>query len=163
MVSTSSNDQSAVRKELFESKLAYSNSTLPFLEAVVSEIEQLSLEHRSIKSRLAAIKHHRPPQSPGDLYSEELEAVETSADELADRIARCYDELRQVAGLSVDDKRRSFVDFPTETDLGQIAFCWKLGEGKVCHRHWADEACESRRPLAELTELAEIESSSLLA
>lgn len=163
MVSTSGNEQSATQEELFESKLAYMDSTLPFLEAVVGEIKRLSVEHRSIKSRLAAIKHHRPLKTHDDLYSEEIDAVETSANELADRIAKCYAELNQVAGLSFDEARTSFIDFPTETHLGEIVFCWKLGERKVCHWHWADETCESRKCLAELTKLSDLESNSLPA
>ena len=158
MVYTSDNEQAALR-QLIASKLAHANSTIPFLKAVVGEIAELSSEHRSIQSRLAQVGHHRQLQPSDDLYSEELNAVENSAAEIQERLAECCRELRLVDGLSFNEVRPTNVDFPLQTDSGLILFCWELGESKVGHWHWANESCEFRKDVAELSGLNELGNS----
>ena len=126
------------------------------------EIDQLAREHRSIRTRLGEIDLHRHLDGDTDLYSDELKAVEESADELCDRMAECYQEMDQVEGISFDAAEPAFVDFPLQTEDGAIHFCWKLGESKVSHWHWSNEPCESRRPLIEMN-ISSQTGKSLLA
>ena len=161
MISAREGQLPKVSRELIAEKLAYSNSAIPFLTVVVKEIDQLASEHRSIRTRLTAIDLHRHLDGDTDLYSDEIKAVEESADQLCDRLVECYREMDQVQGISFDAAEPSCVDFPLQTDAGLIHFCWKLGEPNVAHWHWSDEPCESRRPIVGFEELTESEKSLL--
>ncbi len=145
MISAKENQLPPLSRELVTEKLRYANSTIPFLTVVVREIEQLAGEHRSIRTRLGEIDLHRHLDGDVDLYSDELKAVEESADLLCDRLADCYKEMDQIAGISFDAAEPTFVDFPLQAEDGTIHFCWKLGEQTVGHWHWSNESCESRR------------------
>lgn len=136
-----------VDRELVVAKLEYANSTISYLSVVVKEIDLLAEEHRSIRTRLGEIDLHRHLDGNEDLYSDELKAVEESADQLCDRLAECYKEMDQVEGISFDASEPTFVDFPLQTVDGAVHFCWKLGEPTVAHWHWSNETCDSRRPL----------------
>jgi len=162
MISARDNQLPDISRELVTAKLTYANSTLPFLAVVVREIDQLAGEHRSIRTRLTEIDLHRHLDGNTDLYSEEIKAVEESADHLCDRLAECYREMDQVGGISFDAAEPAYVDFPLETEFGSIHFCWRLGESTVSHWHWSDESCDSRRQLSGFDELTE-SGKSLLA
>ena len=162
MISARDNQLPDVARDLVASKLSYANSTIPFLNAVVREIDQLACEHQSIRTRLTSIDLHRHLDGNTDLYSEEIKAVEESADHLCVRLTECYREMDQVEGISFDASAPTFVDFPFETQFGSIHFCWKLGEERVAHWHWSDETCESRRPLSGFDEFTK-SGNSLLA
>lgn len=162
MVSAEENQFPALSRELVTAKLVYANSTIPFLKVVVTEIEQLASEHRSIRTRLGEIDLHRHLDGNTDLYSDELKAVEDSADQLCDRLAECYREMDQVDGISFDAAEPSYVDFPMESEFGLIHFCWKLGEPAVSHWHWSDEGCDCRRAISGFEEMTE-SGKSLLA
>lgn len=161
MISAKENQLPNLSRELVKEKLVYANSTIPFLAVVVREIDQLAREHRSIRTRLGEIDLHRHLDGNEDLYSDELKAVEESADLLCDRLAECYKEMDQVDGVSFDAAEPTFVDFPLQTEDGVIHFCWKLGEPTVAHWHWSNEPCESRRPVTGFKELTEAKNSLL--
>lgn len=159
MISARDNQLPEISRDLVTSKLNYANSAIPFLKAVVHEIDQLACEHQSIRSRLTAIDLHRHLDGNADLYSEEIEAVEEAANHLCDRLSDCYREMSQVKGVSFDADNPAFVDFPLETKFGSIHFCWKLGEARVANWHWSDEACDSRRQLSGFDEFTKPENS----
>lgn len=162
MVSTKDNQLPNHLSQMVREKLAYANSTIPFLSTVVSEIDQLANECKSIRTRLGAVDLTRHLEAGSDLYSDELRAVENSADELCERLAECYQELKQVEGVRFEESRPQYVDFPLETEFGLIHFCWRLGETAVLHWHWSDETCEVRKTFSEFENLSDI-GSSLLA
>ena len=152
MISAKENQLPNIERDLVAAKLIYANSTIPFLTVVVKEIDQLANEHRSIRTRLGEIDLHRHLDGNEDLYSDELKAVEESADLLCDRLAECYKEMDLIEGISFDASEPVFVDFPLQTDDGAIHFCWKLGEPTVAHWHWFNEPCESRRSITGFEE-----------
>lgn len=161
MISAKENHLPDISRDLVTAKLTYANSTIPFLAVVVKEIDQLALEHRSIRTRLGEIDLHRHLDGNTDLYSDELRAVEESADQLCDRLAECYKEMDQVEGISFDAAEPAYVDFPLQTDDGAVHFCWKLGEPTVANWHWSNESCESRRPVVGFEKLTEAPKSLL--
>lgn len=161
MISAKENQLPNISREVVAEKLQYANSTIPFLTVVVKEIDQLAQEHRSIRTRLGEIDLHRHLDGDSDLYSDELKAVEESADLLCDRLAECYKEMDQVDGISFDAAKPTFVDFPLQTDDGSIHFCWRLGEPTVAHWHWSNESCDSRKPVIGFDEYTETEKSLL--
>lgn len=162
MISAKENQLPDFARDKVTAKLVYANSTIPFLTVVVKEIDQLANEHSSIRTRLGAMDLHRHLDGNEDLYSDELKAVEESADMLCDRLAECYKEMDQVEGISFDAAEPTFVDFPLQTDDGVVHFCWRLGEPTVAHWHWSNESCESRRPITGFDEQTQA-AKSLLA
>jgi len=126
MVSAKQNQLPKHLSEMIEEKLSYANSTIPFLTSVVSEIVQLANECTSIRTRLGAVDLNRCLDTASDLYSDELRAVENSADQLCERLAECYQEMGQVEGVSFQESEPRYVDFPLQTEFGLIHFCWKF-------------------------------------
>jgi len=162
MISAKENQlPNSIERDVVVAKLKYANLTIPFLTVVVREIDELAEEHRSIRTRLGSIDLHRHLDGNVDLYSDELKAVEESADQLCDRLAECYKEMDQVEGISFDAAEPTFVDFPLQTDEGSVHFCWELGEATVAHWHWSNEPCESRRPLVGFEKHTEAPKSLL--
>jgi hypothetical protein len=153
MISAREDQLPQVDPTIVEAKLRYANSTIPFVSAVVQEIDQLAREHVSIRTRLGEIDLHRHLGADGDMYSEELQAVEESADQLCDRLEDCYKELGQIGGISFDASEPTHVDFLLTTDEGAIHLCWKLGEQVVSHWHWSNELCDARKPIVGFEEL----------
>lgn len=159
MISAQEDQLPVIGPEVFEKKLRFANSTLPFVAAIVKEIEQISNEHLSIRTRLGEIDLHRHLDGDGDLYSEELKAVEESADQLCDRLEECYRELNQIKDVSFDSSAPSHLDFCLETDDGTLHLCWKLGESSVSNWHWSNETCDHRRPIEGIEKLTKIDKS----
>ena len=152
MISAKDNQLPILSRDVVTAKLLYGNATIPYLTIVVREIEQLAREHRSIRTRLGEIDLHRHLDGDVDLYSDELRAVEESANQLCDRLADCYKEMDQIEGISFDAAEPTFVDFPLQSEDGTVHFCWKLGEPTVAFWHWSNEPCESRRPVVGFEE-----------
>ncbi|QEG21115.1 DUF2203 family protein [Mariniblastus fucicola] len=162
MISAKENQLPNLSRDIVAAKLTYANSTIPFLTVVVREIDQLAREHRSIRTRLGEIDLHRHLDGNESLYSDELKAVEESADKLCDRLAECYKEMDQVEGVSFDAAEPAYIDFPLQTDDGAVHFCWKLGEPTVAHWHWSNESCDLRRPIVGFEDQTD-SSATLLA
>ncbi len=137
-------------QEVFQRKLKFANSTIPYLNVIVADIVQLAFEHHSIRVRLEQMDSHRRLPGGDEVYSSELKSIKQMADELCDQINECYLELDQIEGITFSTDKPNTIEFPFEVDNGTVHLTWIFGEEQVNGWHWSDETSDSRRPLDQL-------------
>jgi len=121
------------------------NAMLPLVRAITSDLSSLAKELAERQRRLVGLRNQRKSSS-GDVYSEELEQVET---DLAKDVERMKEYLRELLELGVEPKcaDEGLVDFPTRIDGRIVLLCWRLGESEVAHWHEIDAGFAGRQPL----------------
>ncbi len=82
---------------------------------------------------------------------QDSEATSTQAViyDLVERLQSYADELLAIGG-EMRDWATGAIDFPCLENGREISLCWQHGESTVCHWHYNDEACSSRRGISTL-------------
>lgn len=121
------------------------NAMLPLVRAITTDLAQLAGEIVERKQRVAELLGGRRTGG-GDVYRDELLAIEAEIEKETDRLREYIRELREL-GVEPKGAVEGLVDFPTQID-GRVAFlCWKLGEPEVLHWHDIDAGFAGRQPL----------------
>jgi len=123
------------------------NQTLPLVKVIVSDIVSLYREIRDRRDRLAAITGNNPQQqSRDDVYSEEIDAMESSIYQDIERLQEFIAELTRL-GIDLKDPQIGLIDFPGLLDGREICLCWKQGEDSVAFWHEVEAGYDGRQPL----------------
>ncbi len=123
------------------------NSTLPLVRLIVRDIVELYADVRDRRDRLSAIvKNEYSNAERDEVYSEELEAVESSIYKDIEKLKSYIAELTEL-GIEMKDPEIGLVDFYSLQGDREIFLCWKLGEQSVSHWHELDAGFEGRQLL----------------
>lgn len=123
------------------------NSTLPLVKLIVRDIVELYADVRDRRDRLSAIaKAEYGNAERGEVYSEELEAVEASIYKDIEKLKAFIAELTEL-GIELKDPETGLIDFYSLLDGREVFLCWKLGEPAVAHWHELDAGFEGRQLL----------------
>lgn len=119
------------------------NQCLPLVRAITSDLVTLTLDVLERRQRLAMLTAGRDREA-GDVYSEELAAIEAEIDKDAQRL---HEYVRELIELGVEPKSAAdgLVDFPSMMDGRLVLLCWKLGEPEVMHWHEIDAGYAGRQ------------------
>ena len=109
------------------------NQCLPLVRAITRDLVGLTREVLDRRQRLAMLTAGREREA-GDIYSEELTAIESEIEKDARRL---HEYVRELIDLGVEPKSAAdgLVDFPSLMDGRIVLLCWKLGEPEVLHWH----------------------------
>jgi hypothetical protein len=109
------------------------NQCLPLVRAITTDLVNLTRDVLDRRQRLAMLTAGRD-RAPGDVYSDELAAVESEIEKDAQRL---HEYVRELIDLGVEPKSAAdgLVDFPSLMDGRIVLLCWKLGEPEVLHWH----------------------------
>ena len=130
------------RKRLFSVEQA--NRSLPLVRSIVRDWVSLSSQVAERRERVAYLMAGRDP-NVSDVYADELAEVETTLDDMAQKLDKYVSELMQL-GVMPHDANTGAVDFPAEIDGRDVFLCWELDESEV--GYWRPVDDEHRRPLA---------------
>lgn len=133
-----------VIKKLFTVEEA--NQRLPLVRAIVQDIVDLNRDVEDRRERLNHVRKLRGSSSPGQLYSDELDQVETELRNDERRLAAFIFELHEL-GVEFKDPVRGLVDFPAMLDDRVVYLCWQLGEPDVHFWHELDAGFTGRQSL----------------
>ncbi len=123
------------------------NSTLPLVRLIVRDIVELYADVRDRRDRLSAIaKNEYSNAERDDVYSEELEAVESSIYKDIEKLKSFIAELTEI-GIEMKDPETGLIDFYSLQDGREVFLCWKLGEQNITHWHELDAGFEGRQLL----------------
>ncbi len=123
------------------------NSTLPLVRLIVRDIVELYADVRDRRDRLSAIAKTEYSNAERDeVYSEELEAVESSIYKDIEKLKSFIAELTEI-GIEMKDPETGLIDFYSLQEGREIFLCWKLGEQDVAHWHELDAGFEGRQLL----------------
>ena len=123
------------------------NSTLPLVRLIVRDIVELYADVRDRRDRLTAIaKNEYSNAERDDVYSEELEAVESSIYKDIEKLKSFIAELTEI-GIEMKDPETGLIDFYSLQDGREVFLCWKLGEQNITHWHELDAGFEGRQLL----------------
>jgi hypothetical protein len=133
-----------VTRKLFTVEEA--NQRLPLVRAIVQDIVDLNRDIEGRRERLTLVRKLRGNSSPGQLYSDELDQVETDLRDDERRLAAFIVELQEL-GVEFKDPVRGLVDFPAMLDDHVVYLCWQLGEPEVHFWHELDAGFTGRQSL----------------
>lgn len=123
------------------------NQTLPLVKLIIGDITELYADIRERRDRLTAISSHEYGSGErDDVYSEELEAVETSIYEDIERLKKYISELTDL-GIELKDPEIGLIDFPSLQDGREVCLCWKHEEDAVAFWHEVDAGFAGRQSL----------------
>ena len=123
------------------------NQTLPLVKMIIRDIVELYADIRGRRDRLTAIsKNEYSSGERGDVYSEELEAVETSIFEDIEKLKKIISELTEL-GIDLKDPETGLIDFPCLLDGREVCLCWKHDEDEVVFWHEVDAGFAGRQSL----------------
>jgi len=123
------------------------NSTLPLVKLIVRDIVELYADVRDRRDRLSAIAKNEYSNAERDeVYSEELEAVESSIYKDIEKLKSFIAELTEI-GIEMKDPETGLIDFYSLQEGREIFLCWKLGEQNIAHWHELDAGFEGRQLL----------------
>lgn len=122
------------------------NQRLPLVSAIVQDIVSLYKEVLDRRERLTRVRGLRGDQTPGPLYADELEQVETELQREEDKLAGYVRELHEL-GVEFKDPVKGLVDFPGMLNGRVVYFCWKHGESEVQFWHELDAGFDGRQSL----------------
>ena len=133
-----------VTRKLFTVEEA--NQRLPLVRVIVQDIVDLNRDIEERRERLNRVRRLRGDSSPGQLYSDELDQVETDLRNDERRLAAFIVELQEL-GVEFKDPVRGLVDFPAMLDDRVVYLCWQLGEPEVHFWHELDAGFAGRQSL----------------
>ena len=137
--------EAEVAKKYFTAEEA--NQTLPLVKLIIRDITELYADIRERRDRLTAIsKNDYSTGERDEIYSDELQAVETSIYEDIERLKKIIAELTGL-GIELKDPETGLIDFPCLQDGREVCLCWKHGEDGVDFWHEIDAGFAGRQAL----------------
>ena len=125
------------------------NRTLPLVRKIIDDIVSLYSDIIERRERLESVRERRHAGSAeGNLYSEELDQIETDLDKDIEKL-RTYVEELEALGVELKDPAAGLLDFPSLMGGREVFLCWKMGESEVGHWHELDQGFSGRNSLLE--------------
>ena len=132
--------------KLFSAEAA--TNTLPLVSAIVRDLSPLWQSVQTAHGRIEKLMENRRGTA-GDLYSEELNAMQETIRRKSELVEEYTNELRQLGVEFKPEKQHDHVCFPAMVD-GKLAYLsWQPGESEVAHWVELDGSFSGRRPLLE--------------
>lgn len=117
---------------------------LPLVRSIVRDVVGLSKQVEQTRARLEELKKRRGDKAANDIYSEELEAIESALDEDSQRLDTYLEELIDL-GIEPLDVAAGVVCFASANRDRNICLSWKYDEPVVEYWHEVDETWTSRQ------------------
>ncbi len=125
--------------------LEEANTTLPWLEEMLTRMVPLREQLEAQQKELMSLMQHRSGNGAVS-HDREIEESERKQDELAGQLRRDLQEITD-RGIVIRDIVRGLVDFPSDRDGQTIFLCWLRGEARIDYWHGTNEGFASRKPL----------------
>lgn len=122
--------------------LAQSNSMLPLVRAVTSEVIERRNRRRTLLRQRDDLERAHTPEGLAQALSDLDAAIYDQEDAI---LAACRE--LEAYGLDVLRLNPLVIHFPGRTREGALVFCWQEGDSEVAHGHPPGEEQEPRQPL----------------
>jgi len=126
------------------------NRTLPLVRMIVRDIVELFPDVHRRRERLDALlsRSRKTPKRENDLYSDEVQQMESELEADEHRLRGYIDELTNI-GADLKDPLQGLIDFPALVGGREVCLCWKLGEESIGFWHETDAGFAGRRPVED--------------
>lgn len=125
--------------------LEEANARLPLVRMIVADLIDAGVQLVERRKRLQKLANGRE-LSAGDVYSDELLAIQSELESDADRVRSLNQELIDL-GVEPKGPLEGLVDFPSIIDGRVVFLCWRHGEAEISYWHDVDDGFAGRQPL----------------
>ena len=131
------------------------NSIIPELERIFGKVSELNEKSVCLTKDLQSLfdiwgEQIRDEKNPDHFfYTEKASKREAMSKDIQKELGK----IREFGGV-VKDVHKGLVDFYFEREGEAIYLCWKLGEDRIKHWHYARSGFTGRRPIEELNQAA---------
>jgi len=119
---------------------------LPLVRSIVRDLKNLAQRMDQTRSRLEALKVRRGEKAAGDIYGQELQAVEAGLEDDAQRLESYVEELLEL-GIEPVDYSEGVVSFPSLMFGRSVCLSWKYDEPAIEYWHENDEEYHHRQAI----------------